>query len=277
MDGTLIDSNGIWKDVDIAFLKKRGFAYTRAYYEGVAHTIFPLAAKFTKEYCHLSESTEEIMAEWMEMAGDAYATRVPVKPGVQAYLDRCRAAGERMIVLTSSVPAHCRAALGHLGLLPYFETIIFAHDLGIEKKNPEIYHLAARQLGVRESECDPDGAERLFSDISIVSRLLISGIAICYGTGRFFSHRPKTLRTDCHILVNLKDVRAFFTFQVEIYSGLLYNISCVPAFRVQESGHISHFFQPGSTIFKGGKLNEKVPCNDPRARDGSVPRRLRRR
>ena len=52
MDGTLIDSNGIWKDVDIAFLKKRGFAYTRAYYEGVAHTIFPLAAKFTKEYCH---------------------------------------------------------------------------------------------------------------------------------------------------------------------------------------------------------------------------------
>ena len=153
MDGTLIDSNGIWKDVDIAFLKKRGFAYTRAYYEGVAHTIFPLAAKFTKEYCHLSESTEEIMAEWMEMAGDAYATRVPVKPGVQAYLDRCRAAGERMIVLTSSVPAHCRAALGHLGLLPYFETIIFAHDLGIEKKNPEIYHLAARQLGVRESEC----------------------------------------------------------------------------------------------------------------------------
>lgn len=115
MDGTLIDSNGIWKDVDIAFLKKRGFAYTRAYYEGVAHTIFPLAAKFTKEYCHLSESTEEIMAEWMEMAGDAYATRVPVKPGVQAYLDRCRAAGERMIVLTSSVPAHCHAALGHLG------------------------------------------------------------------------------------------------------------------------------------------------------------------
>ena len=24
MDGTLIDSNGIWRDVDIAFLEKRG-------------------------------------------------------------------------------------------------------------------------------------------------------------------------------------------------------------------------------------------------------------
>ena len=81
MDGTLIDSNGIWRQVDEAFLAKRGYPYTREYYEGVAHTIFPMAAKFTKAYCHLEESEEEIMAEWMQMAGDAYAVRVPIKPG----------------------------------------------------------------------------------------------------------------------------------------------------------------------------------------------------
>ena len=71
MDGTLIDSNGIWKDVDTAFLAKRGLPYTKEYYEGVAHTIFPLAARFTKEFCHLPESEEAIMAEWMDMAGDS--------------------------------------------------------------------------------------------------------------------------------------------------------------------------------------------------------------
>ena len=121
MDGTLIDSNGIWKDVDTAFLAKRGLPYTHEYYEGVAHTVFPKAAIFTKEYCHLSESTDEIMAEWMEMAGDLYTTSVPVKPGVVAYLEKCKAAGERMAVLTSSVPAHCHAALEHLDLKPYFD------------------------------------------------------------------------------------------------------------------------------------------------------------
>ena len=62
MDGTLIDSNGIWKDVDTAFLAKRGLSYTMEFYEGVAHTIFPLAAKFTKEFCRLPESEEAIMA-----------------------------------------------------------------------------------------------------------------------------------------------------------------------------------------------------------------------
>lgn len=48
MDGTLIDSNGVWKNVDREFLARRGMPYTHAYYEGVAHTILPLAAKFTK-------------------------------------------------------------------------------------------------------------------------------------------------------------------------------------------------------------------------------------
>ena len=153
MDGTLIDSNGIWRQVDEAFLAKRGYPYTREYYEGVAHTIFPMAAKFTKAYCHLEESEEEIMAEWMQMAGDAYAVRVPIKPGVRAYLDRCRAAGERMIVLTSSVPEHCRAALGRLGLTEYFERILFAHDLGMDKKDPETFRHAAALMGVTPEDC----------------------------------------------------------------------------------------------------------------------------
>ena len=153
MDGTLIDSNGIWREVDIAFLEKRGLPYTKEDYEGVAHTIFPLAAVFTKEFCHLEESCEEIMAEWMELAGDMYATSVTVKPGVREYLEQCKAAGERMMVLTSSVPQHCRTALTHLGLMPYFERVIFAQDLGLEKKNPETFRRAAAIMGVTPEEC----------------------------------------------------------------------------------------------------------------------------
>ena len=118
MDGTLIDSNSVWKDVDREFLARRGLPYTKAYYEGVARTIFPLAAKFTQEFCHLPESCEEIMAEWMELAQDMYA-HVSVKPGVRAYLKQCRAEGRRMAVVTSSVPEHCHTALKNLDLEKY--------------------------------------------------------------------------------------------------------------------------------------------------------------
>ena len=152
MDGTLIDSNGVWKNVDREFLARRGIAYTHAYYEGVAHTILPLAAKFTKEYCRLTESCEEIIAEWMEMARDAYA-HVTVKPGVRAYLKQCRAEGRRMAVVTSSVPEHCRTALTHLDLMKYFEGVTLAHDLGLEKKDPALWRAAAEHYGVAPEDC----------------------------------------------------------------------------------------------------------------------------
>ena len=50
LDGTLIDSNHIWQDIDRSFLEKRGFELTDAYNAGVIYATFPLAAKFTKEY-----------------------------------------------------------------------------------------------------------------------------------------------------------------------------------------------------------------------------------
>ena len=55
LDGTLIDSNGVWVEVDKTFLARRGAPYTKEYYEGVAHTILQNCAIFTKEYLGLNE------------------------------------------------------------------------------------------------------------------------------------------------------------------------------------------------------------------------------
>lgn len=152
LDGTLIDSNGIWSDVDHTFLARRGYPYTSEYYEGVAHTILPKAAVFTKEYCHLEESCEEIIAEWMELAKDSY-TRVALKPHVREVLDKLTAEGERLAIFTSSVPVHCETALRVHDLAPYFERVVFAHDLGVDKGTPEAFRMACEQLGVAPEDC----------------------------------------------------------------------------------------------------------------------------
>lgn len=195
MDGTLIDSNGVWKDVDRAFLARRGLPYTHAYYEGVAHTIFPLAAKFTKEFCKLPESCEEIMSEWLELAKDAYA-HVGVKPGVRAYLKQCRAEGRRMAVVTSSLPVHCSTALQNLDLEKYFERVTYAQELGLEKKQPDIWLTAAREAGLRPEDCT------IFDD----------SIAACRGARRakmrvvgvydpFFSQDEWQMRSFCDVYI----------------------------------------------------------------------------
>ena len=80
MDGTLIDSNGIWRQVDEAFLAKRGYPYTREYYEiGPYH--FPMAAKFGQGILPSGGVRGGHYAEWMQMAGDAMLRGCPSSPG----------------------------------------------------------------------------------------------------------------------------------------------------------------------------------------------------
>ncbi|MBE6910146.1 MAG: HAD family hydrolase [Ruminococcaceae bacterium] len=152
LDGTLIDSNGIWSEVDRTFLSRRGFPYTKEYRDGMAHMIFPLAAEFTKEYCHSEESCEDIMAEWMALAKDSYA-HVALKPFARELLMKLRADGERLAVFTSAVPEHCDTALAVHGLTPFFERVVYAHDLGVNKSSPGAFRRAAEILGVAPEEC----------------------------------------------------------------------------------------------------------------------------
>ncbi len=195
LDGTLIDSNGIWSQIDRDFLARRSLPYTREYYEGVAHTALPMAAVFTKEYCHLEESCEEIIAEWMEMSRDAYA-KVPVKPGVRAYLEQCRAEGKRMAVVTSSVPEHCYTALKKLGLEPYFESVTFAQQAGMHKKHPDVWLAAAKKHGVRPEDCT------VFDDsLAACTGAKAAGMRVVGVHDDFFGGDEAEMRTFCDLYI----------------------------------------------------------------------------
>ena len=99
------------------------------------------------------ETPEEIMEGWMSMARSAYAHTLPLKPGVPAFLDACRRRGTRMAVLTSCMPPLCRAALEHHRLLDCFEAVYTTAELGIEKRDPALYCLAAERSGVPPQSC----------------------------------------------------------------------------------------------------------------------------
>jgi len=195
LDGTLIDSNGVWKQVDIDFLAKRNIPYTRDYFEGVAHTALPMAAVFTKEFCHLEEPCEEIIAEWMEMSRDMYA-RVPIKPGVRAFLKQCKAEGRRMAVVTSSVPEHCYTALKKLDLEKYFENVTFAQQAGMHKKNPDVWLAAAEKCGVRPQDCT------VFDDsLAACSGARLAGMRVVGVYDRYFNVNAKEMRSFCDVFI----------------------------------------------------------------------------
>ena len=153
LDGTLIDSNGVWLQVDHTFLGRRGLGITPEYTYTVGHSIFPVAAQFTRDYYHLEDSPEDIMAEWRGLAYDAYAHTIPLKPGARELLDRLRAEGRDMALLTAGLPELAKAAVSRHGLEVYFQGLFFAHDVGLEKRDPEVYRIAAQRFGVSPADC----------------------------------------------------------------------------------------------------------------------------
>ena len=153
LDGTLLDSNHVWTRVDEEFLARRGRTPTREYLDYVAHAIYPTAARFTKEYYQLDESEEEIMDSWTALAREAYQFHAPLKEGAREYLSRCAARGDRLALFTASFPELCYLALRRHDLERFFERIIFAQDLGLEKRDPRAFAALADELGAQPGEC----------------------------------------------------------------------------------------------------------------------------
>ena len=193
LDGTLLDSNGIWHEVDRLFLEKRGFPHTAEYHAGVAHATLPQAAKFTREFCGIDEPEADIIAEWIAMAGDFYAHEVPLKPYAREFLQLCREHGQQMAVLTSAATEHCRSALKLHGLEEFFSHVICVQDLGLQKRQPETFRRAADITGHALSDCV------LFDDSLQACRgAMEAGWRVIGVYDRFFDEDAEALQSFCH-------------------------------------------------------------------------------
>lgn len=154
LDGTLLDSNGIWLDIDRDFLARHGISpVPEDYTEYVTHHSFPDAAAYTRRRFGLDMPEEDICRAWLDMALEAYSHQLPLKPGAGEYVRRAHERGERCALLSSCMPELCRAALAHHGLTDCFSHILTAAELGLEKRNPALYRHAAERCGVPNGDC----------------------------------------------------------------------------------------------------------------------------
>lgn len=153
LDGTITDTNGLWIEVDREFLSRRGLTNTPEYERVVSRSIYPIAAQFTKDYYQLPDAPEDIMAEWDELAGLHYRELAPLKPGAGAFLRQCAAQGRPMAVFTACRPALCRAALERFGLWELFGRVVFAEEIGLEKRDPRCFVALSARLGAPLETC----------------------------------------------------------------------------------------------------------------------------
>lgn len=101
LDGTLINSMGVWAKIDVDFLKKRGFDVPLDYADEVSARSFYEVAQYTIERFALPETADELMREWNDMAAYAYSHSVFLKPHAKEYLALLKAKNFRLGIATS--------------------------------------------------------------------------------------------------------------------------------------------------------------------------------
>ena len=153
LDGTLLDSMGVWNQIDREFFARRGMELP-ADYQGVITAMQPMqAAVYTVNRFGFDESPDAVLAEWMDMAYREYHEKLPLKPYVREYVELLRRNRVRMCVASSSERSLVEAALSRTGILDDMELVLTSAEVGCAKGTPDIYLACAGAMGLSPDEC----------------------------------------------------------------------------------------------------------------------------
>ncbi len=153
LDGTLIDSMWVWRDIDVEFLGKRGIIMPENLQKMIEGKSFHETAVYFKETFHLPETLEEIKELWNQMAYDKYAHGMPLKKGAGEFLSFLKQQNIHMGIATSNSRKLTESCLLDIGILSYFETIVTGCEIIHGKPEPDIYLKAAGNLGISPEKC----------------------------------------------------------------------------------------------------------------------------
>ena len=153
LDGTLVDSMWMWKQIYLEYLDRYGMSLPEGLQRDIEGMSFTETAHYFKERFHIPETIEKIKEDWNHMAFDKYMNEVPLKPGVSAFLSRCRQLGMKFGIATSNSRELVENIAVVHNLKDYFSCIMTACDAKKGKPAPDIYLMVAEKLGVSPKNC----------------------------------------------------------------------------------------------------------------------------
>lgn len=154
MDGTLLDSIGMWSDIDRRFLGKRGIPVPGDYQQTVSAMKAEDIAVYTIDRFQLKNDTVKgLMAEWSQMAKEEYCHTLPLKEQALDYVKYLHGKGIKLALATASPRDYAIPAMERTGVLPYLSVIISADQVKRGKGYPDIYWKAAEEMGLKPEEC----------------------------------------------------------------------------------------------------------------------------
>ncbi len=152
LDGTLVDSMWMWREIDEEYLARFGYELPDDYQRSIEGFSFHEVAVYTKERFHIPDSTDKMKDDWNRMAYEFYRDRVQLKEGVRNLIQFLKENGIRLGIATSNSRELLEAVLCSKDIFPDFDVIATSSEVTHGKPAPDIYLHVADELHMNSSE-----------------------------------------------------------------------------------------------------------------------------
>lgn len=210
LDGTLVDSMWMWHDIDVEYLGRFGIEIPENLHEEIEGISVTQTAQYFKERFQIEDSIEDIINDWDDMAFHKYQFDVPLKEGVQEFLEYLYEHHIPCAIATSNSKSLTEVVLETHSVADYFQEIITGEDVHNGKPAPDIYLECADRLGVSPAEC------LVFEDIPHgITAALDAGMNVCAVEDEYSIENTYTIK-------KLADyyIRSFYDIFDETYEEL---------------------------------------------------------
>ena len=153
LDGTLFDSMGMWRQIDIEFLAQFGIALPEDLQDCIEGMSFSETAVYFKERFDLPWSLDEIKDCWNRMALYKYGHEVQLKPGAGDFVRKLKEAGVPMAIASSNSRELINAVLENHNMCADFDAVVISCEVPKGKPAPDVFLLAAKRVGADPVRC----------------------------------------------------------------------------------------------------------------------------
>lgn len=154
MDGLLVDSEPIWRDVEVRVFNALGVPLIEAMaHETTGLRVDEVARYWFARHPWAGPGCDAVAARLIDEVEAAIRAGAVAKPGVADAIAACRARGLRLALASSSSWRLIRATLDRLALNGVFEALASGEDEPRGKPDPGIYRTVVARLGLTGDRC----------------------------------------------------------------------------------------------------------------------------
>lgn len=154
IDGTLIDSMWVWREIDVLFMEKYHLTEPENFHEGMEGMSYSETAQYFLDiFPTLTHTKEELQDEWFQMAYDIYTSRISLKKGAYELIQQLRKEGIKLGIATSNNRELAEGTLRYNGVLDQMDSIWTSCEAKAGKPNPAVYLKVAEDLQVEPKYC----------------------------------------------------------------------------------------------------------------------------